>query len=132
MVEAAGITRIGSRIRGQLELAVKFAEGAGKVVRRGEFLWIPGMESPVLRRRSGFPTASRKIRLITHEELQLAIEKVVTDSVAIQPEAAVRQVANLFGFQRLTEDMRGEILPAIEKAVREGRVVKEGEVLRVG
>ncbi len=132
MVEAAGISRMGSRIRSQLELAVRFAEGDGRVVKRGEFLWAPEMMEPSLRRRSGFPPALRKMRLIAPEERQLAIEKVVTDAVAIQPEAAVRQVAMLFGFQRLTEEMREDILEGIERAVKERKLVREGEVLRVG
>ncbi|HET7896945.1 MAG TPA: DUF3320 domain-containing protein, partial [Flavisolibacter sp.] len=131
MVEAAGISRLGSRTRSQLELAVKFAEGAGKIMRKSEFLWSPHMEVPALRKRSQLPAASRKIRLIAPEELQLAIEKVVSDSIAIQPEAAVRQVATLFGFQRLTEEMRQEILEAIRKAVGEKMILIEGEVLKV-
>jgi hypothetical protein len=132
MVEAAGISRIGSRIRSQLELAVRFAEGDGRVIRRGEFLWMPEMDRPSLRLRSAFPPALRKMRLIAPEELQLAIEKAVTDAVAIQPEAAVRQVASLFGFQRLTEEMREEVLAGIERAVKEKKIMKEGEVLRAG
>jgi hypothetical protein len=72
------------------------------------------------------------MRLIAPEELQLAIEKAVTDAVAIQPEAAVRQVASLFGFQRLTEEMREEVLAAIERTVKAKKLVKEGEVLRMG
>ncbi len=132
MVEAAGITRMGSRIRAQLELAVRFAEGDGRVVKKGEFLWSPEMETPVLRRRKTFPPSLRKIRLIAPEELQLAIEKVVMDAVAIGTEAAVREVATLFGFQRLTEEMREEILAGIERSVIEKKAVREGEVLRIG
>jgi hypothetical protein len=132
MVEAAGITRMGTRIRSQLELAVKFAEGAGKVVRKGEFLWAPQMETPSLRRRSHFQPASRRMSLIAPEELVLAIEKVVADSVAIQPEAVVSSVVKLFGFQRVTEEMREVILEVIKKAMGEKRILKEGEVLKMG
>ena len=131
MVEAAGITRIGSRIRSQLELATKFAEGGGKLVQKGEFLWSPQMQTPEVRSRAKLPAASRKIGLIAPEELQLAIEKVVKDSIAIQPEAAVIATCKLLGFARVTEDMREEILQAIGALLAAQKLQKEGEVLKM-
>jgi very-short-patch-repair endonuclease len=131
MVEAAGISRLGSRIRTQLQTAARFAEGAGKIVIRGEFLWAPQMQVPTIRKRTHLPSSSKKIKFISPEELQLAIEKVVGDSVAIQPEAAVTFVARLFGFHRVTEDMRQEILEGIEATLANQKIQLEGNVLKM-
>ena len=131
MVEAAGITRLGSRIRSQLELATQFAEGGGKLTRKGEFLWSPYMQIPVLRNRAKLPPASKKIKFIAPEELHLAIEKVVKDSIAIQPEAAVIATCKLLGFVRVTEDMREEILEAINALLAAQKLQKEGVMLKV-
>jgi very-short-patch-repair endonuclease len=131
MVEAAGITRIGSRIRSQLKVAAKFAEGSKRIRIVGDFLWYHEMKSPVIRSRSSFPAASKKIRFISPEELSLAVEKVVRDSIAIQPVAAVPFIARLFGFSRVTEDMKDEILTAVKKCLSEKTIQKEGDLLKL-
>jgi very-short-patch-repair endonuclease len=131
IIEAAGITRMGTRIKSQLTLASRFAEGGKKINIKGEFLWDPTMETPVIRNRADLPPASRKIRFIAPEELSMAVEKVVRESIAIQPEAAVTYVAKLFGFNRVTEDMREEILNAIRESLSLQRIQKEGELLKV-
>jgi superfamily I DNA and/or RNA helicase/very-short-patch-repair endonuclease len=131
IVEAAGITRIGSRIRSQLQLAARFAEGSKRIKICGDFLWDCKMESPVVRNRAAFPPASKKIKFIAPEELSLAVEKVVKESIAIQPEAAVPFIAKLFGFSRVTEDMREEILNAVRSSLASNRILRDGELLKV-
>ena len=131
MVEAAGISRMGSRIRSQLLLATQFAEGGGKVVRKDEFLWAPQMQKPALRKRAEFPPASKKIKFIAPEEMEMAIEKVVSDAVAVQPEAAVNLVAKLFGFSRVPEEMRQEVMEAIRRAIRAQTVRLDGGLLKM-
>jgi very-short-patch-repair endonuclease len=132
MVEAAGITRVGPRIREHIKLAVRFAEGSGKIKQCGEFLWDADMGEPVVRDRSALPPASRKLKYIAPEEVQRAVEKVVRDSVAIHPEAAFPLVARVLGFSRVTEEMRQDLLQIIERSVRAGVVEQEGELLKVG
>lgn len=131
IVEAAGVTRIGPRIKEHIKLAAKFALGSGRIVQKGEFLWLADMEQPLLRNRSELPAASRKLKFIAPEELQLAIEKVIQDAVAISSEAAVPFVARLFGITRITEDMRNELLLVIEEMVTQKTILKEGELLKV-
>ena len=41
-------------------------------------------------------------------------------------------VAKMFGFSRVTEDMRKELLKAVELSVERGVVVKDGELLKNG
>ncbi|WP_240410042.1 DUF3320 domain-containing protein [Flavisolibacter nicotianae] len=131
MAEAAGITRVGSRIRSQLQLAAKFAEGGGKIKTRGEFLWDPEMKTPVIRNRANLPASSRKFKYIAPEELELGVEKVVRESIAIQPEAAVAYIARLFGFTRITEEIRDEILACIEQNLTQKRLQKENGLLKL-
>ncbi|MBO9683052.1 MAG: DUF3320 domain-containing protein, partial [Flavisolibacter sp.] len=131
IVEAAGITRIGPRIRSQLQLAARFAEGSKRIKIAGDFLWDSGMEVPVLRNRAAFPPTSKKIKFIAPEELLLAVEKVVKDSIAIEPHAAVPFIAKLLGFSRVTEDMKEEILNAIRGSLTANRIVRDGELLKV-
>ena len=130
IVEAAGITRVGPRIREHIKLAIRFAEGGGRIQQKGEFLWDVGMTLPLVRDRSALPPSSRKLKYIAPEEIEQAVVKVVQDSVAIHPEAAFPLVAKLLGFSRVTEEMRNELLGAIEGSIVKGLVQKDGELLR--
>ncbi|MCU7550323.1 DUF3320 domain-containing protein [Chitinophagaceae bacterium LB-8] len=131
IVEAAGVTRIGPRIKEHIKLAAKFAIGNGRIVQKDEFLWLSDMLQPTLRDRSDLPAASRKLKYIAPEELRLAIEKVIQDAVAISPEAAVPFVARMFGMTRITEDMRNELLQLIEEMVVKKSIQKEGDLLKM-
>ncbi|HEY1112990.1 MAG TPA: DUF3320 domain-containing protein [Chitinophagaceae bacterium] len=130
IVEAAGITRVGPRIREHIKLAIRFAEGSGRIRQKGEFLWHASMPEPVVRDRSELPPSSRKLRYIAPEEIQKAVEKVVRDSVAIHPEAAFPLVARLLGFSRVTEEMRNDLLEVIGQSIQSAVVVKDGELLK--
>jgi very-short-patch-repair endonuclease len=130
IVEAAGVTRIGPRIREQLKLAARFAEGSGSIKQKGEFFWSVGMKEPPIRNRSELPASSRRLKYIAPEEIAAAVEKLVDDAVAIHPEAAFPLVARLFGFARVTEEMKKDILDVMDGMVAEGVIVREGELLR--
>lgn len=132
IVEAAGITRVGPRIREHIKLAVRFAEGSGKIIQRDEFLWDVTMPGPVVRDRSALPPSSKKLKYIAPEEVQKAVEKVVRDAVAIHPEAAFPLVARVLGFSRVTEEMRQDLLQVIEHCVQAGVVEQEGALLKAG
>lgn len=130
MVKAAGLSKVGSRIRETLLRACGYAEQSGLIKIKGDFLWYPQMELPVVRERSNLPSSSKRLQYISPEELCMAVKKVVESSIAIQPEAAVPFVAKLFGFSRVTEEMRKDLLKVIELSVEKGMVVREGELLK--
>jgi very-short-patch-repair endonuclease len=130
IAEAAGVSKVGSRIRQSLENASVYAVKAGLVTTKGSFLWHPGMKTPVVRERSNIPAASKKLQLISPEEIMQAIHRVTESSLAIHPDAAVPLVAKMFGFSRVTEEMRREIVNVINLAINKGVVKKEGELIK--
>jgi len=130
MGEAAGITRIGSRIRECLKEASEFAERNGRIRIQHPFLWFCEMQTPVMRDRRDLPPAAKRIKYIAPEEVDLAIEKVVRDSIAIQPDAAAAFVARIFGFARMTEEMKADLLELIQDSIDRRIVMQEGGVLR--
>lgn len=131
MIEAAGITRLGSRIRDSLLQAVKYAEANKWIKVSEDFLWHREMKIPPLRDRSNLPASVKKLKYIAPEEMALAIEKVVRESIAIQPEAAVPFVARIFGFTRVTEEMKTEILGMIGRTLQQQNIYQEGDLLKV-
>jgi very-short-patch-repair endonuclease len=130
MAEAAGISKVGSRIKYTLTQAVQYAGQAGLVKSIGDFLWLKDMEVPVIRDRSGLSPTSKKLQYIAPEEVNLAIQKIVEEAIAIQLEAAVPFIAKLFGFARVTEELKKDILAAIELSLAQNIIIKEGDFLK--
>jgi very-short-patch-repair endonuclease len=131
IADANGVSKIGSRIRYTISAATEFADNSGLIKRKGDFLWHPQMEVPFIRERSQLSSSSRRLEYISPEEMGMAIKKVVESSIAIQPDSAVNFVAKLFGFARVTEEMRKEILKSIDDVVQKGTVLRDGDFLKV-
>jgi DNA polymerase III delta prime subunit len=132
LAEAAGASRIGTRIREVLEKAVRLAIFKGPVRQEGEFLWPSILRQPELRDRSGLPATSRKLPLVAPEELALAVQQVVSRSFAIERSEVPAGVVQLLGFGRLSEEMRGVVESMVGELVRGGVLVESGGKVMVG
>ncbi|WP_462264683.1 DUF3320 domain-containing protein [Mucilaginibacter sp.] len=131
MVEAAGISKVGSRIRYTLTQACNFSQQNGLIKMRGEFLWLNEMEEPVVRNRSRLPATSKRLQIIAPEEINLAIKQVVSDAIAISDEGAANLVAKILGFSRVTEDMKQLLMGAIKIAENHGIIKRDNGYLKL-
>lgn len=131
MLTAAGVAKIGGRIKESLQQAIQQSAQSGIIKIKDEFLWHHNMVTPVLRERSTLPSPSKKIQYIAPEEIAIAIKMVVENSIAITPDATVPLVAKMLGFGRTTEDMRKEILKAIEFSIANGIIRQDGKLLQI-
>lgn len=99
---AAGIRRMGRRIRDRASEAARRGVLQGRLVRRGRFLWRPGHEEATVRSRAGLPT-SHKLRspeMIPPEEVEAALLQVIDASYGIFHDDAVAGACRLMGFRR--------------------------------
>lgn len=131
LTDASGVSKIGSRIRYTINSATDYAERTGIIKRKGDFLWLPEMVTPVIRERSKVAAGFKKLAFISPEEMELAIRKIVENSIAIQPEPAASLIARLFGFNRVTEEIKRDILNKIDDGVAKKIIEKDGEFLKV-
>jgi hypothetical protein len=129
VAEAAGVNRIGPRVRLAMETAVALAAEAEKLKRSGNFLWLPGMATPPLRDRSTLSAASRDIDLISPEELSGVIRKVVGDAFGLAAAEVAPAVARLLGFVRCTDYIRERIELVMEQMFQDNKLVRQGEQL---
>lgn len=113
IASAAGVQRVGKRIRKAMEDGARLAERRGRVRRRGDFLWRTDMDRPPVRDRSQLPYASRQIERVPPEELAEAVVLVVNGSVGVIPEEAIVEACRLLGYARVTESMRRRVEQAI-------------------
>ncbi|RFM29493.1 DUF3320 domain-containing protein [Deminuibacter soli] len=125
LVEAAGLARMGTRMKEHFQQAVQLSAQSKRIVTRDGFLWHIEMAVPVVRDRSALPAVSRRLAYIAPEEMSLAIQESVADAIAIQPEAAALVVARRLGFVRITDDVRKGIQDAVEQCIAGGVIVQD-------
>lgn len=131
IAEATGASKVGARMRDALEQAAKLSATKGQIRNQNQFLWHKDMDKPMIRSREELPTASRKIGLIAPEEIGVAVLDVVRNSVAIDADAIVPIAAKAFGFARVTEDVKNNILSVIAELQKNKALIQEGSWLKV-
>lgn len=128
--DAFGAGRIGANIKANIEFVATRVS-------------IDGV--PVMIDGSGFyrhsnavavrvPADENEIRTVAQtppEELELAVYNVVVDAVVVNDEDLVLAVRNIFGWRRAGSDIQVGVLNAVDRCVRNGRLVRtDGGALR--
>ena len=131
ITDAAGISKVGSRIRYTLTQALDQAQDEKKVVIKGDFLWAPEIQTTIVRDRSKLPPAYKKLTLVAPEEIYEAIRQVVGGAIAINEQEAIPLVAKLLGFSRVTDEMRQQLSEAVGKAIQSDILTFEGVNLKL-
>ncbi len=129
IMEAAGVKRLGNRIRDRVQLAVRSASAQGQVVRRGNFIWIPLMADPPVRDRSNETGPLKSIEMIAPEEIQAAIIEVVLASFEIERDEAISLVGSRLGFQRVKSATRQTINRMTDHLVKRKKLTERDQYL---
>jgi hypothetical protein len=99
----------------------------------GTFVWHPAQnESSWQHYRTSMDGAMRSSSEISAVEYFNALEDLVSNDPPVAYEAAVRAVAETFGFKKLTKVTRASIDTVFEEAIRNGRVNRIGDDLYPG
>lgn len=121
--EAAGIKRVGNRIQEVIERSIHILND---VRREGEFLWVKDMVVPEVRNRNHVVT--KKIQLISPQEVEQAILKVLKGSYGAEEEVIAAEVWQMIGFARVTEEMKTIVRSRLATLVSQNVVLKKGAV----
>ena len=129
VTKAAGVNRIGNRIRHALETAARRADRLGKIRIKGRFFYWAQQQCVTVRDRGALPPSSRKLEFIAPEEIELAVKAVVSDSLGIERDDLPREVSRLFGFKSLSEDMRHTIELVVDRMIEQGELTARSNSL---
>lgn len=130
IVDAASISKIGSRIREAIMVAVKYSITNNKILVKNDFLYHEEQIKICVRNREEFTAGSKKIKYIPEEEIINSLQKIVHDSFTISIDESISLLATSFGFQRVTEDIKNEIESLIKKAIKQKIVSNIGGMLK--
>jgi hypothetical protein len=129
VAEGAGAKRVGTRMLAALERAREHAISKGSIRQQGDFLWPAAMERPAVRDRGALPASARRLELVAPEEIAVAIETVVADSLGIAAGAIPAATCRLLGFARTSDEMKSHVEAIVAGLVAKGRLVPRGEHL---
>ena len=119
---AAGIGRVTQNVREAMSSAAEMAVRGGQARREGDFLWSPDMSAPPLRSRAALDASARRLDWVTTEEIGLAILKAVDDSYGASVEELPRSACRVLGFERVSQEMKGQIDDTLRSLVADKRV----------
>ena len=128
----SGVKRPGKRVQDALDEAVSEIVRSGRVFRRGDFLWSTDMTRPPVRDRSGLPATSRKLEMVSDEEMAEAICVVVGRSYGIVRDQTPARAAKLLGFSRTTQAIKDRSDSVTNGLLSEGRLEADGDLLVIG
>jgi len=122
----AGVRRPSKGVLAAMEEAFDRLIESGQAARRGDFLWSIDMTQPPVRDRLGLPPATRKLEMVTDEELAEAVCVVVGQSYGIARAQATAPAARLLGFSRTTEAIWNRFDNVVSGLLVEGRLEDAG------
>ncbi|RZU98693.1 DUF3320 domain-containing protein [Spiribacter vilamensis] len=133
LLDAAGVGRLGSRIRARIEERLEALSAtpslqwqAGRVARPEQAL------KPSYRDWRAAPEKTRQLEYVSDDELMLALFRVVLDGDADDRETAMNAGIHAIGFTRLTGNARERLQPRVQALLDTGWLVAQGEGLQVG
>lgn len=129
IAQGAGVQRVGNRIDAAVQTAIRRAVARREIQQRDDFLWSAAMTDAPVRDRSALPAASRKLQFVAPEEVDAAIRRVLLDSYGMPPEEVPAAVCRLFGFARVSEDMKDAIEDRLKICLAQGVVALQGDYL---
>ncbi len=129
ILAAAGVSRLGSRIREAITKAAREAERQGWIRVREQVLFDPAQEAVPVRDRSAADDHTRDIAMVPPQEIQEAALQIIAQSFSIDREALHRHVARHLGFQQLGSNIEACICDAVKALVAGGRLAQTDDKL---
>lgn len=122
--------KIGNKTKSHIQTALDHATRKKLIHQKGLFLWQPH-QPPTPRNRTHLPATSRKLEYIAPEELLLAIELTVKQSLGLQKEAIPQAVCQLLGFSRTPDSAKATFPPLIDQLLHDQRLILQGDFLTI-
>lgn len=133
LLDAAGVGRMGSRIRERIESVLVALVDEGVIERLGSF---NGYRAQFLRPRwrdwSGLPDRDRRLEHVADSELMLCVFHGVLDRDGVDAETALNDGIHAIGFVRLTDNVRERLQGPLEALLERGMLRRVEGGLAIG
>ena len=127
LAQAAGLSRRTSTTKEIVRLAGIMALKDRRYMQHGDFFYATNSERIPVRDRSNLPDVSRAMTLIAPEEIETAVQMVVTDAVSIVMGQVPEQVGRLLGFRNVGTAAWRQIYDVVMAMVADGRLRRQDQ-----
>lgn len=132
LANAAGLTRVGAKIKRTVDQAIESAVAKRLIqLDKDEVLWPQGRNTVKLRNWNSTDTATRKLENVCDAELTNALLLTVQDAHAISVTDAASAALGLLGFQRATAQAADRMAKLAQIQCDKGVLVCENERLKI-
>ncbi len=131
LARAWDLERVGERMMNAVKGAWRSLSREGQLQIKGQFLWpaAPSFQLAVRQPKPGDDESWRSVEEIAPEEIGLAMKNLVRDSLSIERDSLLTNVARIFGFERtgnqiqkVLDDTLADLVEARELVLLDGRV----------
>jgi len=126
---AAGVSRVGTRIRRALEDAIDLCQENGKIRIEGDFLWDAFCGHVRVRDRSAEDNDLKRIDRISPAEIALAMKEIVKRSFTIQRKDLISNAFRLIGIKRVTANAEEMAVPLLDQLIQEKFLTEDGGLI---
>lgn len=120
LMHAAGVTRMGNRIRDAFQRAVMMGVQDGRLIAHPPFLAVSDAQLWVARTREDRPSAEQKLDYVGNHELLCAMTRVVERAVGITAEELPEGTLRVLGFRKVSAEHRERVASLATWAVEQG------------
>ncbi|MEE9302578.1 MAG: DUF3320 domain-containing protein [Thiotrichaceae bacterium] len=131
LASAAGLTRAGTRVKRQVDLAIEEASTGQHIIARNGALFATGNQSVSLRSWEFLPDSYRKLDNISDAEIVNAVLLTVKDAYTVDKKDAIAGALSLLGFKRVTTPAAERVNALVVKQVQHGPLILENERLKI-
>ena len=133
LLTAADVGRLGSRIRDRIAHHVDQLEARGDIIRHDDGIGRPNqIRAPRVRDRSAMADKLRDLDYVPAVELMQALFQAVLDTEGVAIDDAMGRALESLGFERLTENARDRLRPALSTLVARDMLREESGQLWPG
>ena len=129
---AAGVTRLGRRIKGAIWGGIEHACRRGKVGKADGVLFWTDQDDVPIRDRSDADDDTRDIERVPAQEIAAAAREVASGAFGVDAEDLARQVSRTLGFDKMGSNIRRRIETVIASMVENGQLERRNGELVIG
>ena len=124
--DSCNIKRAGSKMKKQVNTAIKESEKSGNIIRIGDFLYDASSNDVVIRKR-----VKPKIDLISDEEIAKNIETILSHKQRLPTAVLTREVSRNFGFKSTSRKTSAKIKGVLDSMIADGSVKLDKDIVEL-
>ena len=124
--DSCNIKRAGSKMKKQVNLAIKESENEGDIIKIGDFLYDSSNNNVAIRRRN-----KPNIDLISDEEIAMNVETILAHKQHLPTNTLIKEVSRNFGFRSTSRKTSSKIKRVLDSMIADNTIKLEKDIVEL-